>query len=100
MRFEFKDKKIEALYTEEKGAEKYSEAVVEAFFEVMSIIGAAEDERDLYAFKGLRFEKLEGERGKRGERSLRLNKQWRLVVSIKQDKDGKLIWIIDIEDYH
>jgi proteic killer suppression protein len=100
MKFIFKKKKLETLYTKGEGVEKYSEAVINAFFDVMSIIDAAIDERDLYAFKGLRFEKLEGERGNRGERSLRLNEQWRLILSIEQDKDGKIIFIIDIEDYH
>lgn len=100
MNFRFKKERIEKLYLEEKGAEKYSKAVVEAFFRVMSIIAAAEDERDIRAFKSLRFEKLEGERGKRGERSLRLNDQWRLIISIEYDEKGKLILIIDIEDYH
>jgi proteic killer suppression protein len=66
----------------------------------MSIIAAALDERDLYAFKGLQFEKLEGERGRKGERSLRLNGQWRLIISIEHDENGKLILIINIEDYH
>jgi proteic killer suppression protein len=100
MRFIFKKKRIEDFYFEEKGKERYSEAVVEAFFRVMSIIAAALDERDLYAYKGLQFEKLEGERGRKGERSLRLNGQWRLIISIEHDENGKLILIINIEDYH
>ena len=100
MRFTFINSKLEDLYYEDKGAEKYSEAVVEAFFEVMSQIAAAKDERDLYALKGLRFEKLQGERGRQGERSLRLNKQWRLIITIEHDEEGKVILIINIEDYH
>ncbi|MEY3403765.1 MAG: hypothetical protein RLZZ86_3387 [Cyanobacteriota bacterium] len=67
--------------------------MVDDFFEVMAIIDAAVDERDLYAQKGLRFEKLQGKRGKEGQRSLRLNAQWRL-------EQGNYLTIIDIEDYH
>ncbi|MGK7886759.1 MAG: type II toxin-antitoxin system RelE/ParE family toxin [Crocosphaera sp.] len=100
VRFQFKKKKIEALYTEEKNSHKYPDVVVENFFEVMSIIEAAESEQDLYALKGLRFEKLSGKRGKEGQRSLRLNNQWRLIVVIEKDAQGKYILIIDIEDYH
>ena len=99
MRFEFKKKKIELLYTEEKNAHKYP-GVVDDFFEVMAIIEAAEGEQDLYANKGLRFEKLSEKRGKKNQRSLRLNKQWRLIVVIEKDEEGKYILIIDIEDYH
>jgi toxin HigB-1 len=99
VKFKFKKKKIELLYTEEKDAHKYP-GVVDDFFEVMTIIAAAESERDLYANKGLRYEKLSGKRGKKNQRSLRLNKQWRLIVIPEQDEEGKYILIIDIEDYH
>lgn len=99
MRFRFKDKKLEALYTEEKNAHKYPN-VVDDFFEVMAIIAAALTERDLYANKGLRFEKLVGQRGKQGQRSLRLNKQWRLIVTLEEDAEGFYLQILGIEDYH
>lgn len=99
LRFQFQKKKLEALYTEEKNAHKYPD-VVDDFFEVMAIIDAALDERDLYALKGLRFEKLSGKRGKQRQRSLRLNDQWRLIVVLDQDEQGQYLTIIDIEDYH
>ena len=82
MRFRFKDKKLEALYTEEKNAHKYPN-VFDDFFEVMAIIAAALSERDLYANKGLR-----------------LNKQWRLIVTLEEDKEGFYLQILGIEDYH
>lgn len=99
MRFEFKKKKIKLLYTEVKDAHKYP-GVVDDFFEVMAIVAAAESEQDLYANKGLRFEKLSGKRGKENQRSLRLNKQWRLIVILEKDESGKYVLIVDIEDYH
>ncbi len=99
MRFRLRDKKLEALYTEEKNAHKYPN-VIDDFFEVMGIIDSALDERDLYAQKGLHFEKLEGKRGKQGQRSLRLNKQWRLIVSLEEDEAGSYLQIMAIEDYH
>ena len=74
--------------------------MVDDFFEVMAIIDAAIDERDLYAQKGLRFEKLQGKRAKEGQRSLRLNSQWRLILSVNDDDEGHYLTIIDIEDYH
>ena len=99
MRFKFKKKKIELLYTEEKNAHKYP-GIVDDFFDVMAIIEAASSEQDLYAIKSLRFEKLSGKQGKKQQRSLRLNRQWRLIVVLEQDETGKYILIIDIEDYH
>ena len=29
-----------------------------------------------------------------------VNKQWRLIVILEKDEEGKYILIIDIEDYH
>jgi proteic killer suppression protein len=98
MRFRFRTKKLEELYTSEKGAQKYPAEVVDAFFEAMAFIQAAKDERDLYSLKGFHFEKLSGKR--KGEHSLRLNKQFRLIVSFEKDAEGKFILLIDIEDYH
>lgn len=98
MRFRFRKRRLELLYTEEKGARRYPLAVVDAFFDVMAVIDAAQDDRDLYALKGLRYEKLRGSRSH--QRSLRLNDQFRLVVEEEEDKSGQLLVIIGIEDYH
>lgn len=48
--------------------------------------------------KSLHFEKLKGQRA--GQRSIRLNRQWRLIVVIEHDDQGKSIVVLDIEDYH
>ena len=97
MRFVFASKTLEALYTDEFGAAKYPPEDVEAFFEKMAAIRAASNESDLRALKSLHFEKL---RGGRGERSIRLNTQFRLTLTIETDDQGKLLRILDIEDYH
>jgi proteic killer suppression protein len=96
--FRFKTKSLESLYQELKDAHKYPEKVVEGFFEVMSIIAGATDERDLYANKSLHYEKLRGSRS--DERSLRLNKQWRLIVTLEIDDQGKNMLIIKIENHY
>lgn len=98
MRFYFADKKLEKLYTEEKDAHKYPESVVDAFFDMMAVIAAAKDERDLRRLKSLRYEKLKGQRSH--QRSLRLNDQFRLVVEREEDGEGRFLWIVSIEDYH
>jgi len=98
LRFYFADNKLKRLYTEEKGARKYPEGVVDAFFEALDVIEGAPDERDLYALRSLRYEKLKGKRS--NQRSLRLNEQFRLVVEQEEDQEGKFFWIVAIEDYH
>lgn len=100
MDFKFQYKKLELLYTEEKNAHKYPEEVIENFFEVMAILGSAPDEQSLYKIGGLRLEKLKGKRGKEGQYSVRLNKQFRLIFTIETDPNGKYLLIIEIVDYH
>jgi len=74
--------------------------VVEAFNDVIAVIKAASDDRDLRELKSLRYEKLKGKRGKRGERSLRLTGQWRLTFTIEEDHEGKYMQVLEITDYH
>jgi len=63
----------------------------------MTIIGSATDERDIRAFKSLRYEALKGDRSHQG--SLRLNDQWRLIFEIKKE-ENKYILIIEISDHY
>ena len=98
MRVVFLDKKLEALYTREKGAHRVDPAGLEAFFEVVAAVQAAKDPQDLRALKSLHYEKLKGDR--KGDRSLRLHKGWRLIVREKRDGQGIYIEIVEIDDYH
>ena len=98
MRIVFLDKKLEALYTHEKGAHRVDPAVLEAFFEVVAAVQAAKDAQDLRALKSLHYEKLKGDH--KGDRSLRLHKGWRLVAREKRDGQGIYIEIVEIDDYH
>ena len=98
MRFSFKRRQDSNLYTKEKGARKYPPDVVDAFFDVMSIIDAAHDERDLRAQRSLHFEKLKG--STTGERSLRLKHQYRLIVTIEEDSRGRYLLIHRIDERH
>ena len=96
MRFEFVDRRLRLLYT--TGRSKYPIDVTRAFFRVMGHIDQALDERDLYALKGLRYEKLAGDR--KGQHSLHLNDRWRLIVVPVDREAGRLLRILEIVDYH
>lgn len=98
MRWRFDNKKLESLYRTEDGAKKYPPAVVDGFFEVIEVIQAAVDIRDLYALKSLHFEALKGDRA--GQHSLRLNKQFRLIVRLETDPQGATVVVLEIVDYH
>ncbi len=98
MRFVFKNRAVELLYTERKDAYNYPPEVINGFFRIMAVIRNARDERDLRAMRSLNYEALKGKR--QHQNSLRLNQQWRLIVERQEDEEGRLLWVIDIEDYH
>jgi proteic killer suppression protein len=99
MRVEFEDHDLRRLYEEPDfrvsgvGAE-----LTRSFRKVVAVLEAATDERDLRALKFLHFEKLEANRS--GQYSLRLHKQWRLIITLKTVEKDKLIVVIEVVDYH
>ena len=102
MEFRFANTKLESLYLNQKGRHRWPAEVIDGFRKAMSLIDAVTDERDLYSFKGLHYEKLSGDRT--GERSLRLNQQWRLIVTreCSSEEEGGTTYLLihAIEDYH
>lgn len=100
MRFVFKTRKLQALYETETGAAHYPTGVVVAFFEVLAVIEGAADERDLYALKSLHFEQLKGARRRRGERSVRLNDEYRLILIVDRDDSGRYCLIVSLEKHY
>ncbi len=64
----------------------------------MQAIRGAIDERAFYALKSLHFEKLKGDR--KHQHSMRLNKQWRLILELRRQGQQKVVWVMGIEDYH
>jgi proteic killer suppression protein len=76
----------------------FSVEIVKSFRKKMGFIRQAVDERDIAAMRGLNFEKLRPPRDH--ERSVRLNKQWRLIFQLVEGPKGKTVRVIGIEDYH
>ncbi len=97
MRCRFADKRLERLYLQGTGSERYPQGVAEAFIKRVRLIEAVTDERDLRASKSLHFEKLKGEKDKY---SVRLNRAWRLILTFEKDKDGKIVVIIEINRHY
>ena len=65
---------------------------------LMTPIRQAADERDLYAMKGLHFEKLSGNR--KGQRSLKCNDQYRLIVRLEGKGQTKKVVLVEITDHY
>ena len=64
----------------------------------MQFVRSAKDERDFRSMRSMHFEELKGKR--RGEYSLRLNDQFRLVMTLEGRGPTKKVRITGIEDYH
>ena len=94
----FRDEAYRSLETDPKFTGGHSAAIVKAYRNRMNFIRQAPDERELYAWKSLRFEKLQGHRAH--QHSLRLNDQWRLIIELDGTSPNKKVVIVGIEDYH
>lgn len=93
------NKKLKKLYSSEReGCRLFPEAVVKAFFKQMSRIEAINDEHELKVLKCLYFHELEGKR--KGEYSIRLTGNWRLIARIESDDLNRYLVIVGVEDYH
>lgn len=95
---DFDSDDLDRMETDASFTAGFGPEIVRGFRKVMQAIRAAQDERDLYGSRGLRFEQLKGKRSH--QHSLRINKQWRLVIELRGTGTTKRVQIIGIEDYH
>lgn len=99
MRIEFEDDQLRRLYEDpDFHAPRLGRDVVKAFRKKVGFIVSAASELDLRNFKSLHFEKLQGDRS--GQHSIRLNDQWRLILRLDSDDEGRVVVIIELVDYH
>ena len=98
MEIEFHDDALDRLETDAEYDAGYAKEIVRAYRKRIQAIRAANDERDLYAVRGNRFEKLKGARSH--QYSMRINDQMRLIVEIKQSNPKNIIVVMSVEDYH
>jgi toxin HigB-1 len=98
MDVEFVDDVLEQLEGNIQFTGGFSAEIARTFRKRMWFIRQAMDERDLYQSKGQHFEKLKGDRAH--QRSMRLNKQWRLILELVEGNPEKIVRVIAIEDYH
>src|SRR5579871_1818149 len=99
MRVRFASSDLERLYDDASYVSpRFARDVVRAYRKKVGFLVAAETEQDLRNYRALRLEKLRGHRA--GQHSVRLNDQWRLILRMEGDDQGRVIVVIEIVDYH
>jgi proteic killer suppression protein len=99
MHLEFQDPELDRLAFDQTYVGNWSPTVVRAYRKRVNQIRQAPNQQVLYAFKGLRLEKLKkGER--RGKHSMRINDQFRLILQFAKKNGKDTVIVFKIEDYH
>lgn len=99
MQIDFEDDELWRLYEDpDFHVPRLGRDVVKAFRKKVGLIVSAASELDLRNMRSLHFEKLMRER--KGQHSIRLNDQWRLILRLQSNDAGKLVIIVEITDYH
>jgi proteic killer suppression protein len=98
MNVRFANADLDRLETDPKFTGGYSQAVVKSYRKKLQAIRAAADERDIRALRSWHLEQLKGDR--KGQSSIRLNDQFRLVIVFETDQSGRTVVVIEIVDYH
>lgn len=98
MRIVFADDDLALIETDQAGLTRLGVSVIKSARRKLMVLRAAIDDRSLRNWKSLHYEKLKGDR--EGQRSIRLNDQYRMVFELDEDTDPQTATILKIEDYH
>lgn len=98
MEIEYRDKRLALIPTERAAESKLPVSVIKSLREKLIVISAAPDERTLRNWKSLRYEQLK--RDRRGQRSIRLNQQFRLLLEVDDSRSSPKAILLGVEDYH
>jgi len=94
----FADESLSLIETDEAGKTQLPVGVIKSARRKLTVLRAATDDRSLRNWKSLHYEKLMGDRA--GLRSIRLNDQFRMVLTLDETTNPQTVTIIGIEDYH
>ena len=98
MEVEYKYEALSLIETERAAETKLPVGVINSTRNKLVVIRAAPDERTLRNWKSLHYERFE-KYGK-GQRSIRINDQYRMVFEIDTQRKPNKITILRIEDTH
>lgn len=99
MKIEYGDEELRRLAEEPDFRPKqWGRDLVVAYRKKIQVLDGALDERDLRAMRSLNLEKLKGDRA--GQYSVRLNDQFRLILTFHTEDDGRVVVVLELVDYH
>ena len=98
MRIEFADPDLARICTDEAHTLGLPFSVIKAARRKLIQLESALDERDLRNWKSLNYKKLQGPR--EGQRSIRVNDQYRIVFTITATEKLQVVTILEIDDTH
>jgi proteic killer suppression protein len=98
MEIEFRDRRLALIETDQAAETKLPISVIHSCRQKLVLLRAAMDERALRNWKSPHYEKLQADR--EGQRSVRINKQWRLVFTLDNTRSPPKIEILSVENYH
>lgn len=94
----FADPILSLIETEEAGRTKLPVPVIKSARRKLIVLRAVIDDRSLRNWKSLNYQQLKGDRV--GQRSIRLNDQYRMIVTLDESTNPPTVTIVAIEDYH
>ena len=98
MRIVFANDWLASIETDEAGITRLPVAAIKSARRKLTVLRAVVDDRSLRSWKSLHYEKLKGDC--EGQRSIRLNDQYRMVFELDEETEPQTITILAIEDYH
>jgi toxin HigB-1 len=98
MEVEFRDSKLALIETDRAAETRLPLSVINSARRKLILIRAAPDERTMRKWKSLHYEQMSGNR--QGERSIRLNEQWRMMLEIDTKRNPPKVVIHEITNHY
>ena len=96
MKVRYADEQTALVETDQAHKLRLPVVVVKAARRRIRVLRQCLDERDILAIPSFHYEKLEGKRD--GQRSIRINDQWRRIVRLDQDCEPVEVEIVEISN--
>lgn len=99
MRIQFGDEEMRRLY-EDPGyrPRRFHADLIKAYRKKVTLLYSVSSQLELRQHKALRLEQLRGDRA--GQHSIRLNDQFRLMLTFQRDDEGQYVVVVEVIDYH